>query len=45
MVRDIEENHRTSLYCFKNAKTLYMLCITTKCIKSQQNYFFKKKYK
>jgi len=39
----IEEDHRTNLQCFKDAKVLYMLCITTKCVKSQQNYLFKKK--
>jgi len=41
----IEENHCTSLHCFRDAKVFYMLCITTKCVKSQQNYLFKKRYK
>jgi len=40
----IEENHRTSLHRF-DAKVLYILCITTKCVKSQQNYLFKKSAK
>jgi len=30
----IEESHYTSLYCSRVAKILYMLCITTKCVKS-----------
>jgi len=38
----IEENYRNSLYRFRDAKVLYMLCITTKYVKSQQNYLFKK---
>jgi len=37
----IEENHHTSLYCFRDAKVFHMLCITTKCVKlPQQNYLF-----
>jgi len=38
----IEENYRTSLHHLRDVKVLYILCITTKCVKSQQNYFFKK---
>jgi len=41
----IEESHYTSLHCSRDAKVLYILCITTKCLKSQQNYLFKKRYK
>jgi len=41
----IKESHHISLHCSKDAKILYMLCITTKCVKSQQNYLFKKRYK
>jgi len=41
----IEENHRTSLHRFREAKVLYMFCIITKCVKSQQNYLSKKTYK
>jgi len=36
----IKESHHTSLHYCKDAKVLYMLCITTKCVKSQQNYLF-----
>jgi len=32
--REREEKHYTSLYCSRVAKVLYMLCITTKCVKS-----------
>jgi len=41
----IKESHHTSLHCSRDAKVLYILCITTKCVKSQQNYLFKKRYK
>jgi len=37
----IEECHYTSLCCSRVAKVLYILCITTKCVK--QKYPFKKK--
>jgi len=40
----IKESH-TSLYCSRNTKAFYILCITTKYVKSQQNYLFKKGYK
>jgi len=40
----IKESHRTSLHS-RDATLFYMLCITTKCVKSQQNYLFKKGYK
>jgi len=30
----IEESHHISLYCSRDAKVLYMLCIITKCVKS-----------
>jgi len=41
----IDENHRTSLRRFRDAKILCMLCITTKWVKSQENYLLKKRYK
>jgi len=41
----IKESHHTSLHCFRDVKVLYMLSIITKCMKSQQNYLFKKRYK
>jgi len=41
----IGEIHHTIVHCSRDAKVLYMSCITTKCVKSQQNYFFKKRYK
>jgi len=41
----IKESHHTSLHCSRDAKVLCMLSITTKCVKSQQNYLFKKRYK
>jgi len=39
----IKESHHINLNCSRDAKVLYILCITTKCMKSQQNYLFKKK--
>jgi len=41
----IKESHHTNLHCSRNVKVLYMLRITIKCVKSQQNYLFKKRYK
>jgi len=41
----IKKSHHTNLYYSRDTKVLYMLCITTKCMKSQQNYLFKKRYK
>jgi len=38
----IKESHHTSLHCSRDANVLYILCITTKCVKLQQNYFSKK---
>jgi len=31
----IKESQHTSLHCSRHAKVLYILCITTKCVKSQ----------
>jgi len=41
----IEENHRTIYIVLEMLKFFYILCIATKCVKSQQNYFSKKRYK
>jgi len=41
----IKESHHTIVHCSRDVKVLYMLCITIKCVKSQQNYLFKKSTK
>jgi len=40
----IKKSYHINLYCSRDTKVLYMLCITTKCMKSQQN-LFKERYK
>jgi len=35
----IKESHHTSLHCSRDAKVFHVLCITTKCVKSQQIFF------
>jgi len=38
----IKESHHTNLHCSRGSKILYMLRITTKCVKSQKITFLNK---